>query len=322
MGRKPKLDVTGQIEHMKVKGIQFNIDDEVFASNYLLNHTYYFKLKAYEKLYPTSPKGENANKYINLEFAYLRDLSTIDSLIRKQILSMAIDIEHYLKVSLLRDFNLSPEDGYDIIQTLINNDPQHYKDEIQNKGNGKVCSGLVQKYKDEFAIWNFVEIISFKDFCDLYALFYQRNAKQFCKQKDTSKFKGEYFYLINPVRHLRNAAAHNNCLLIDLCKKPDLSFNFEYRVASFLGDNGIKNTSLNKQLSKQFIHDFCVLLYLYFQVAPKSVQQGTFKKLKKLFENRFVKNKEYYVNNSLIVSAYDFTLKVINLFYEMSLIDS
>ncbi len=312
--RKGKLDIAEQIRHMESKGIQFNIEDKVFAEDYLKNNTYYFKLKAYEKLYNVSPSGDNEGKYINLEFAYLRDLATIDSLIRKQILSIAIDIEHYLKVKLLNDFNESPEDGYKIIEELFSHDKEHFDNEIETKLHGRTCSDLVQKYKDNFAIWNFVEIIGFKDFTDLYALFYKRNCAQFCKSKKTEKFKGEYYYLTNPVRLLRNAAAHNNCLLIGLNKSPDTDFNFEHKISRFLSDNGIKNPSLNRQLSKPVIHDFCVMLYLYSMIAPKSAQIHTFGSLKQLFEGRIIKNKEYYKNNSLIVSAYEFMIKVINIF--------
>lgn len=315
--RKGKLNITEQINHMKEKGIQFNIEDEKFATDYLTNNTYYFKLKAYEKLYNKSPFGENEGKYINLEFAYLRDLATIDSLLRKRILSIAIDIEHYLKVALLKDFNNSPEDGYEIIEELISKDKDHFDNEIETKLKGRACSDLVQKYKDNFAIWNFVEVISFKDFADLYSLFYSRNKETFCTKKNKDNFRGEYYYLINPVRLLRNAAAHNNCLLIGLNKSPNLNFNFEYKVSKFLGDNGIKNTSLNKQLSKPIIHDFCVMLYLFSRIAPKSAQEHTFSELRELFLGRIIKNQDYYKNNSLVSSAYEFMLKVINIFCKM-----
>ena len=63
--QKQKLNVLQQVEHMKSKGIRFNIEDEKYATEYLSNNTYYFKLKAYEKLYNKSPTGENAGKYIN-----------------------------------------------------------------------------------------------------------------------------------------------------------------------------------------------------------------------------------------------------------------
>lgn len=316
--RKQKLDVIGQVEHMKNKGIKFNIEDESFAINYLSNNTYYFKLKAYGKLYDKYNSGDNKGQYLNLEFAYLRDLATVDSLLRKKILSIAIDVEHYLKVKLLQDFNKSNEDGYDVIEAFKNLDSQHFDKEIKNKSYGRACKDLVEKYKNDFAIWNFVEIISFKDFQELYKLFYSRNKELFCLKKNKENFKGEYFYLITPVRLLRNAAAHNNCLLIDLVKAPDLSFDPEYTVCTFLGKNGIKNTTINKQMSKPVINDFCVLLYLYSLVAPLKAQQHAFEELKDFFDNRIIKHKEYYKNNSILLSAYDFMKKVIDIFYKSS----
>lgn len=318
--RKEKLDIDKQIEHMKSKGIKFNIEDEDFAKNYLLNNTYYFKLKSYEKLYSQYQSEDNKGKYINLEFAYLRDLATIDSLLRKKILSIAIDIEHYLKVDLLKDFNNSPEDGYEIIQKFEELDPVHFQQEIDTKLSGRACSDLVTKYKDNFAIWNYVEIIGFRDFCELYSLFYSRNIEQFCNKKNKTNYKGPYYYFMNPVRLLRNAAAHNNCLLIGLNKNSNISsFNFEYKVSAFLGINGIKSTALNKQLSKPVIHDFCVMLFLFAQIAPPKAQLYTFDELNKFFNERVFKNKEYYNNNALIWSAFEFMRKVVNIFYEQSL---
>ena len=78
---KPKLTIDQQIKHMKSKGILFAIEDEKYAAEYLTFNTYYFKLKAYCKLYDKDKEG----KYIGLEFAYLRDLATIDSLFRRII---------------------------------------------------------------------------------------------------------------------------------------------------------------------------------------------------------------------------------------------
>ena len=40
---RKKLTVNEQIEHMKSKGIQFNIISEKDAENYLNENTYYFK---------------------------------------------------------------------------------------------------------------------------------------------------------------------------------------------------------------------------------------------------------------------------------------
>ena len=64
--RKQKLDVIGQVEHMKNKGIKFNIEDESFAINYLSNNTYYFKLKAYGKLYDKYNSGLNCQSEVRI----------------------------------------------------------------------------------------------------------------------------------------------------------------------------------------------------------------------------------------------------------------
>lgn len=48
---KPKLSLEGQIEHLKEKGVLFNIMDEESAKEYFTQHNNYFKLTAYTLLY-------------------------------------------------------------------------------------------------------------------------------------------------------------------------------------------------------------------------------------------------------------------------------
>lgn len=308
---KPKLNIEEQINHMKNQGIGFNIIDEKTAAEYLRKNTYYFKLKVYAKLYDKYKQTDNIDKYINLEFAYLKDLATIDSYFRKHIMKISLDIEHYLKVWLLNDFNNSDEDGYEIVKDFIQTNPQHYNDEIKSKCTGKACSNLVVKYADKFAIWNFIEILNFGDFKQFYQFFYYRN-NQFKKSC-------QYSYLINPVRFLRNAAAHNNCLLQSL-RIPYIdaeAFNYNYNVNAFLGNNGIKSRKLARNMSKPLLHDFTAMLYLYHCIVPKEVQKYTFDELKDFLCDRVVRHKEYYSLNPTIVSAYNFIYDVVNMFVKI-----
>ena len=309
-----KFSIEQQINHMKDKGVCFTIKDEEFAKEYLNTNTYYFKLKAYSKLYDKDKDG----KYIGLEFAYLRDLAIIDSLLRKIILKISIDIEHYLKVSMLRDFNESEEDGYAIIEEFKNQNPQRYESEINKKLSGKACSNLVKKYQNDFAIWNLVEILSFSDFQNLYDLFYLRNRKP--KDELENKYKRvPYHYFFNPVRMLRNAAAHNNCLISSL-KVPYVSkenFNYNRPISVFLGKQGISNKRITNQLDKPLLHDFCVMLFLYHKIAPKKSQVYLFKELEEFLKVRAVKNKEYYLNHSILCSAYEFIVQVVEVFSKL-----
>ena len=106
---KPKLSLEGQIEHLKKKGVLFNIMNEESAKEYLTQHNNYFK----------HPDGENKGKYINLEFAYLVDLAVIDMRLRYRIVHMALDIEHHTKLQLLRMMDKFNEDGYQIVQDYM-----------------------------------------------------------------------------------------------------------------------------------------------------------------------------------------------------------
>lgn len=91
----PKLTIIQQVEHMKKQGILFDIVSEEEAISFLENNNYYFKIKAYKKAYY---KDKNIGKYIDLDFAYLKELSTVDALFRKIIVKITLDIEHFLKV--------------------------------------------------------------------------------------------------------------------------------------------------------------------------------------------------------------------------------
>ena len=59
-------------------------------------------MKSYAKNYPINPKN---GKYVNLEFAYLVELSKLDMYLRKIILGMCLDVEHILKTRMLYDLS-------------------------------------------------------------------------------------------------------------------------------------------------------------------------------------------------------------------------
>ena len=99
---KPMLDVEGQVQHLKDKGITFQLVNDEEAKEYLRNNNYYFKLTSYRKNYDKYIDEDNEGKYISLDFGYLRDLAIIDMDLRYMLAQLSFDIEHYIMGPLSR----------------------------------------------------------------------------------------------------------------------------------------------------------------------------------------------------------------------------
>lgn len=149
---------------MKEKGIQFNIVDESAAKDFLTYNNYYMKLAAFRTNYEKVD-----NKYLNLEFAYLQELSTIDMRLRYIIINMCLDIEHYIKVTLLNKVK-DKEDGYQLVRKFVTKNERVLKNIYRHKAS-EYSHGLIENYYPFFPIWVFVELISFGDLtylCEFY----------------------------------------------------------------------------------------------------------------------------------------------------------
>lgn len=238
------------ISHMKIKGIKFDIVKEDDAKKFLQNNNYFMKLASYRANYD---KRKNNGEYINLDFAYLQELSTIDMHLRYLILQMCLDIEHALKTRLLKDIeDNSEEDGYDIIRRFITKYERSCQN-IQKHRSSEYCRELIEKYYPYFPAWVFVELISFGDMVKLYEYYSERYPSRL---KDSE--------LLYSVRDLRNAAAHSNCLIIKLQKgsnKPSV------KIVKFVSNIDEIGASMRKnKLSNKFLYDVIALLYVYIRI--------------------------------------------------------
>ena len=282
---------------MKIKGIKFNIVKEEDAKIFLQNNNYYMKLASYRENYD---KRKSNGEYINLDFAYLQELSTIDMHLRYLILQMCLDIEHALKTRLLKDIEDNPEeDGYDIIRRFITKYDRSCQN-IQKHKSSEYCRELIEKYYPYFPAWVFVELISFGDMVKLYEYYSERYSGRL---KD-----GELLYSI---RDLRNATAHSNCLINKLQKgtnKPSV------KIIKFVSNiDGIGASMRTNKLSNKFLYDFISLLYVYNEFINVSiVKEKRFKQIQEFINGRVIKNREYFEKNECIKTAYTFVKNVID----------
>lgn len=300
------------IEKMKRNGIKFNITSEDDAKHFLAEHNYYFKLSAYRKNYEKKTYSDGNEKYVSLEFAYLQELSTIDMYLRYLIIKMCLDIEHSLKVNLVKNIEDNPmEDGYNISRIFLNKYPDIWPGIIKHKSNS-YCEDLIDTYsKKEIPIWVLIELISFGNLVYLYKLY------------DDTYGSFRIGPLLFRVKNLRNAAAHSNCLINQLYKDRTGIKPYE-RVRKFVKDStDFGKTIIESKLSNRVICDFITMLYVFNNVVnSEKIKLSRYKELSELFNVRMIRNSEYFKDNEAIKTTYNFCKKIIDSLYSIAYNDN
>lgn len=299
------------IEHMKNKGISFNIVTEDEAKTFLQENNYYMKLASYRANYLKYDTGVKKDQYINLEFAYLKELSTLDMYLRYLIIKMCLDIEHALKVSLIAHVENNPnEDGYELIRKFIgctNQKGQPQNEYILKKIRGHkssdYCKDLIDKYYPYFPVWVFVELISFGDLTYLVAFYDDLYSDPIVNNK-----------FMNIIRDMRNASAHSNCLINKLFEPLNSGQQIDSTISNYVKTiPGISKTARAKNLNYRVVYSFVTLLYVYDMVVPDGkAKKNRYAEIKDLFNNRMQRNKSYFKSNNRITGVYYFVKKIVD----------
>ncbi len=319
---KPQLTPAEQVEHLKNKGVSFNYLSEAEAVDYLSKNNNYFKLRAYRKSFQKYVGGEKDGKYIDLDFAMLKDLSIIDMRLRYVLLSMSLDIEHFQKVKLLKYISESDNDGYEIVSSYLSHLKKCDDDisipskpyasimsEIHRNDNSDYCGGIIKKYDGHYPVWAFVEIIPFGSFISFL---------KYCGEYFNEKEFIDNFYLLKDVKRLRNAAAHNNCVIHNLLPNT-ARHKTNFKVNRFLAntDFHISKDSRTRRMSNSAINDIVTLIYTHTSVVSSSGNLYAQSKSLKGVVERCYKNIDFYKNNDTILNTFDFLKKVVDNAYEV-----
>ena len=308
---KPRLSLDGQIEHLKEKGVLFNIMDEEAAKDYLTQHNNYFKLTAYRKNYGKHPDGENKGKYINLEFAYLVDLAVIDMQLRYCLVHMALDIEHHTKLQLLRKMEEFNEDGYQIVQDYLDSLDEKQKkicdsELSRNKGN-IYCGDIVDKYDGAYPIWAFVEIIPFGRLVAFYG---------FCAGRfEDADMKDNFFRLLT-CKEIRNASAHSNCILNDLKAKTATHNTNDAITKELMTIPKMSSNFRKNRMSNARIQQVVTLFYMHkTMVESDGIKKSESEELQKIMK-RVDKHYDYYKTNQMVKVTLDFLRMVVDTWFK------
>lgn len=303
---KPMLTVAEQIEHLKDKGVQFEICSEAEAYHYLRYNNNFFKLASYRKNYDKYIGGKKEGLYINLDFGYLKDLAIIDMTLRYAIVQLALDIEHYAKLELLRMAEDGNEDGYSIVTDFKNSlEPTQYQrliSEIERNKTSDYCKDLFDKYADNLPVWAFMEMIPFGRMVEFYG---------YCANRYQSKPMQDNYFVLRSCRKIRNASAHSSCILNDL--RPNTNrISTNNKVLRSI--SVLSKYTVRKRMSNTRINQIVTLLYTHKRiVTSEGVRRKAIILLTQLKE-RINRNIHYYETNDLVFSNLNFLCKTIDIF--------
>lgn len=319
--RSPKLSPEELIQKMEDKNIRCELKSKEEIIEYLRMHNNYFRTASYRKNYEKFLEGVNKDKYIDLDFSYLSELATIDMHLRFLAIKMCLDIEHSLKVELLSDITTNySEDGYSIVEDFLSQNEYILKD-IFYKSHTTYVGDLIRKFfifqenADEekktvaesveinCPVWAFMEIITFGNFTKFYSFYYEMYPKA-----------ENYTGVLNSVKSLRNACAHNNCLIHDLRKggtKPT------QKISKFIASiPTITKSERKSALSARAVYELTALVYLYSKVVFEPVKRHRLFELNDLVNDRMIRHADYFENQDIIKSSYRFFKKIVDFLIE------
>lgn len=202
-----KLSFGNQVEWLKNHGV--SIEDESEAQDYLKYKSYFYKMISFVKVFNSD---DNGKKCIS-NFKMLVDISTLDMELRYCLLKVCLDIEHAIKTYLLRIITNDPnEDGYNIVQEVINRDenPEGFKRKLFSSvshydANGNfILNEEYRQFYDNPPIWIIIEISSLGKLRSFVEYLSHKRPNNKALQQLRESFK--YF------NRLRNSYAHNRVL--------------------------------------------------------------------------------------------------------------
>lgn len=161
-------------------------------------------------------------------------------------------------------------------------------------------SQIIAKYHPRYPIWAFLEVLTFGDFIKFYRYYYTQH-----------NIKIPFPEHLESARILRNATAHNNCLLNNLTKKRTIQ-------SSNIIRSILKNSLSTKQLypvckTNFLIMDIISTYYLFINVSNNSdIKNEIYTELTGKVINRFFAH-NYFIKNENMTDCMNFLNEAIKI---------
>lgn len=264
--RKALLTTNQQIEHLKSKGVTFKLCSEKDATEYLANHTYFFKIAAYRILFEKRIGRQYDGQYVNLDFGHLKALTSLDRDLRYALLPLTLNVEHATRTKLVRiTTERNNEDGYtiarDYMASLNHSERRRREGEISMMSRDLFCGDLVRKYGSpaDMPIWVLMELFSFGSFIDLYL---------YCAERWGNEEMRHEHYMLRQAKSVRNACAHSSDMLNGIAVV-DTTVSTDSAVLSALTQAGISHRVRTGRMRNPRIRQIVTLMYLHTKLVPE-----------------------------------------------------
>ncbi|MBO7613764.1 MAG: hypothetical protein J6S81_08135, partial [Treponema sp.] len=193
------------------------------------------------------------------------------------------------------------DDGYSVVDSFLEKNPTIKMSIIKTSKLAGYNGFSIDKYLEFPAVWNFIEMIGFFDFIKFYSYYY-----------DYFHLQCKYTRHFDAVRRLRNAAAHNVCLLYNFNPVQNFSYDMDTSFELLGAKLGIGQGTIASCMKVPLLNDFAVMLSVYTQlVTSQMVKEKTLEELKSFFDGRMVYHKQYFEGFSSVKNAYNFARAVL-----------
>lgn len=262
---KPMLTAPELVDHLKSKGIKFELMSEDEARLYLAEKSYYFKAASYRRLFPKYVGGKHDGEYIDLDFGQLALLASLDEQLRRALRGMTLDVEHFEKTHLLDRIAENPdEDGYSLIadyrEAMRAKGDLYLENELRRRRNDLYSGDAIRKYGDEMPPWVLFSVVPFGTFLGVV---------KFCADRWDDGDLRDRHYRLKRAKSLRNASSHGSCILNDLCSAEDGGTHLSPLVAKEIADMGISRRARTRWLRNVRMQQIATLLSLYVKTVPR-----------------------------------------------------
>ena len=239
---KPMLTPEGQVELLKAKGVTFERCDEAKAIEALSSRDTFLHIAAFRKMFQRHADGDNAGKYVSLDFADLLDMDELDAEVRSCFLLASQDVERIVKARLIERISLMPrEDGYGILADFMQSQVKGYRVSIERNLRGRIgkhgsadeyTGALIAHYGEAMPIWVFLEVVPFGTLLAFYL---------FCASRWDDRAMRMRHSMLTEVKAVRNCCSHGTCLINGLAEGKSSEYETPHLVIEWLVEHGFKS---------------------------------------------------------------------------------